>query len=151
MYCNKNNNTNRIHFINNKAMSDFSKQEIEDVWSQGLIIEGWNPDIVRQDAAGAWILREKYGDHDSIFGWDIDHIYPQNELEKLNVPQELINNRINLRPMNWKNNISKSNDYPEYRSVLKSSDKTNVEDPQYKIVNEKKQQELKEFYKKYFK
>ena len=92
MYCNKNNNTNRIHFINNKAMSDFSKQEIEDVWSQGLIIEGWNPDIVRQDAAGAWILREKYGDHDSIFGWDIDHIYPQNELEKLNVPQELINN-----------------------------------------------------------
>ena len=132
-------------------MSDFSKQEIEDVWSQGLIIEGWNPDIVRQDAAGAWILREKHGDHDSIFGWDIDHIYPQNELEKLNVPQELINNRINLRPMNWKNNISKSNDYPEYRSVLKSSDKTNVEDPQYKIVNEKKQQELKEFYKKYFK
>ena len=132
-------------------MSDFSKQEIEDVWSQGLIIEGWNPDIVRQDAAGAGILREKYGDHDSIFGWDIDHIYPQNELEKLNVPQELINNRINLRPMNWKNNISKSNDYPEYRSVLKSSDKTNVEDPQYKIVNEKKQQELKEFYKKYFK
>lgn len=96
-------------------------------------------------------MREKYGDHDSIFGWDIDHIYPQNELEKLNVPQELINNRINLRPMNWKNNISKSNDYPEYRSVLKSSDKTNVEDPQYKIVNEKKQQELKEFYKKYFK
>ena len=132
-------------------MSDFSKQEIEDVWSQGLIIEGWNPDIVRQDAAGAWILRVKYGDHDSIFGWDIDHIYPQNELEKLNVPQELINNRINLRPMNWKNNISKSNDYPEYRSVLKSSDKTNVEDPQYKIVNEKKQQELKEFYRKYFK
>ena len=53
--------------------------------------------------------------------------------------------------MNWKNNISKSNDFPEYRSVLESSDKTNVEEPQYKIVNEKKQQELKEFYRKYFK
>ena len=40
----------------------------------------YNPDLFRQDVAGAWIIREQYGNTDSMYGWEIEHIYPDYSL-----------------------------------------------------------------------
>ena len=37
-------------------------------------MDGYDPTLFRKDACGAWIIRDKYGDSDSIYGWQIDHI-----------------------------------------------------------------------------
>lgn len=34
------------------------------VWQKGLVEEGYNEDLYRKDAAGAWISRAAYGDKD---------------------------------------------------------------------------------------
>ena len=132
-------------------MEQYSKEQLDVIWAKGIIVEGWKPEMVRKDAAGAWMLRDKYGDHDSIFGWDVDHIYPQKKLQDFNVPQSLIDNDVNLRPMQWENNISKSDDYPDYKSVVVAENTTNNKENKYLTVNEQVQKLLQEQYKDYIK
>lgn len=88
------------------------------VWQKGLKVEGYNPDLYRQDYSGAWISRSAYGDRESIFGWEIDHVYP---LSKGGNDED-----INLRPINWRNNISKGDSYPVYTAEVVSEDNKNV-------------------------
>lgn len=73
-----------------------SEEEIQKVWEKGKIVENYNKDKYRKDKCDAWIIREKYGDRNSIYGWEIDHIDP-------NGPDDL----SNLRPLQWKNNVAK--------------------------------------------
>lgn len=70
-------------------------------------------DRVRKDACGAFILYEDFGDRNSAFGWEIDHIYPASKLkEREDVTDEQIDDMRNLRPLNWRNNASKGADCP---------------------------------------
>lgn len=56
---------------------------------------------------------EDFGDRNSAFGWEIDHIYPASKLkERKDVTDEQIDDMRNLRPLNWRNNASKGADYP---------------------------------------
>ena len=76
----------------NNYISDLTTPEaIQRIWEKGIIVDGYNASLYRQDFAGAWISREAYGDTDNILGWEIDHVYPEelgggnhieNELEK---------------------------------------------------------------------
>lgn len=119
------------------------------IWSKGLIDEKYPSDIVRKDACGAFMLYEKFGDRNSIFGWEIDHIYPASELRgKEDITDDMIDDIINLRPLNWRNNASKSNSYPFYSASLVADDNaaTNVETNIGKVVNEGVQAQLKDFY-----
>lgn len=45
------------------------------VWKNGLVDPGYNPDMVRKDACGAWIVWNHYG-KDTPFGWEIGPIFP---------------------------------------------------------------------------
>lgn len=92
---------------------------IQEVWNKGIRVDGYDPDMYRQDFAGAWISRDAYGDADSIFGWEIDHVYPQSRGGQ--------HHFVNLRPMNIRNNRSKGDDYPQYRHVITAEDNRNVE------------------------
>lgn len=74
------------------------------------------------DACDAIIRRGSYGRDDDFFGWEVDHIVPKSLLEDNGVPQELIDDFRNLRPLNWRNNVSKGNDYPEYKAEICSED-----------------------------
>ena len=56
---------------------DFTEAEIDAVWNKAKIVPNNNPDVFRQDSAGAWIKRDSYGDTDSEYGWEIDHIKPR--------------------------------------------------------------------------
>lgn len=67
------------------------------VWAKAKVVDGNDPNVWRQDVCGAWIGWQFYGDRDSQYGWEIDHINP-NGGDQLS----------NLRPLQWENNVSKS-------------------------------------------
>jgi hypothetical protein len=72
-----------------------SEQQIQSVWDQGEAVEKTNPRKWRKDACGAWICRDHYGNRNSSFGWEIDHIAPAENGGTDDLP--------NLRPVQWKN------------------------------------------------
>ena len=52
-----------------------------------------------QDDCGAWIQWSAYGNRDSNYGWEVDHIRP----DSAGGPDDI----SNLRPYHWKNNAAK--------------------------------------------
>src|SRR5438105_1135993 len=78
----------------------FSEDIIWQVWSKALVISISDTLVWRKDECGAWILRSHYGNRDSEYGWDIGYIK--------SVSEGGTDDLSNLRPLQWKNNISKS-------------------------------------------
>lgn len=77
------------------------------VWNKWTIVNWYDSKNIRKDTCGAWIRFDKFLNRDSIFGWEVDHITPQNNWWS--------DSLSNLRPLQWKNNISKS----DWRLVCK--------------------------------
>ncbi len=75
----------------------FSEEEIRAVWNKGALAEGYNSDYVRKDLCGALIEFKHYGNCESIYGWEIDHIVPNGN-----------DSLTNLQPLQWENNRAKS-------------------------------------------
>ena len=75
----------------------FTNEEIQAVWYKGRIITNNDPNVWRKDQCDAWIMRNQYGNRDSGWGWEIDHINPFGGYSL-----------SNLRPLHWKNNLAKS-------------------------------------------
>lgn len=73
------------------------EKRVDEVWKRGQTVPGVNPREFRKDECDAWISKSKYGDTDSPYGWEIDHISPGG-------PDVL----SNLRPLQWENNRDKS-------------------------------------------
>lgn len=109
-------------------------------------MDGFNADLYRKDACGAWIIWDKYGDTDSIYGWQVDHICPQNLLSSLGYSQTVIDNPKNIRDLQHQNNASKGDDYPEYHSVVTSKGLNKIEERHTHIVDCAKREELRKFY-----
>lgn len=128
---------------------EYNEEQKLEFWNNTNIVDGENENEVRRDASGAIIHYSEYKNRDSIYGWEIDHIYPRALLEAAGVPEALINNLANLRAMNWQNNVSKGSDYPRYSTVVKAEGSVNVETSGSRIVNAAKQEELQELYKDY--
>ena len=55
----------------------FEENIIEAVWEKASPIEGYDRERFRKDCCGAIIAKDKYGDIDSVFVWQIDHVYPK--------------------------------------------------------------------------
>lgn len=128
---------------------DFTEAQKIAFWGKASIVDGEDPNRVRRDASGAIIHYSDYKNRNSDYGWEIDHIYPIAILEVAGVPEELINNSRNLRPMNWKNNVSKGSDYPSYTTVVVAEGNVNIEKKGTRVVNVDVQEDLKELYKDY--
>ena len=107
--------------LNLLFMSDYSKAQIEDAWENATIVNGYVSNVFRKDPCGAWIHHDSYG-KETEYGWNIDHI----------IPKTLFNNNgydlvaLNRRAMHWENNASKSNDFPQYKSVVTSKGNLNI-------------------------
>lgn len=112
---------------------------IDAVWEKALVVEGYNPSILRKDCVGAWIMKQEYGNTDSLYGWEIDHIYP--------IARGGGDDMINLRPMQWQNNIAKGKDFPVYQTAVKADGNRNISSVRQLRVNDKLRVELEQLYK----
>lgn len=78
----------------------FTEKQIQEVWEKGIEVINYDSTEYRKDQCDAWIIRSKYGNRDSIYGWEIDHITTKSN----DGGDEL----SNLRPLQWQNNVAKS-------------------------------------------
>lgn len=124
----------------------WSEEQIQAAWDRAKPEEGYDKSRFRKDACGAWIIRDKYGDTDSLYGWVIDHVIPQALLREKGYSQEMIDNPINLRALQHDNNSSKGDDYPSYTAVVTSEGTKNIKEWGFLQVNEKKQKALNDLY-----
>lgn len=101
----------------NKRWSD---DQIKAVWSKGKMVSGYDPNEYRQDVAGAWMRYSEYGNtaHELGLGWEIDHCKPESKGGEDELP--------NLRPLQWANNRTKGDDYPQWSSAISSDGNQNI-------------------------
>ena len=92
----------------------YSEEIIQTVWEKGSVVPNADPNIWRKDAVQAWIRREDYGNRDTIYGWEIDHI--------TRTKDGGTDNLSNLRPLQWQNNLARE-DNPFAIAVTSSGDK----------------------------
>ena len=91
----------------------WSEEMIQKVWEKGHKVENNDPDEWRKDECDAWIGRKSYGNRNSQYGWEIDHISPGGSDEL-----------SNLRPLQWENNTDKSDG--RLKCNVKASGEKNV-------------------------
>ena len=105
----------------------FDSKFIDRIWQKANIVNNYNPDIWRKDFAGAWIRRDQYG-VESKYGWVIDHLKP--------ISVGGTDDFNNLCPMHIQNNRMKSNNYPEFTSVVTAEGDTNIEKVQSWLIRQ---------------
>jgi len=67
------------------------------IWWKARESSGRDGSEFRIDACGALIAWKFYGDRNSRYGWEVDHIDPDGG-----------DDISNLRPLQWENNVAKS-------------------------------------------
>ncbi len=75
----------------------YTDYEIQTVWNKGASTLLFEDDLWRQDAEENLIKRDEYGNRDSDYGWEIDHIIPNGN-----------DDMSNLQPLQWEANVRKS-------------------------------------------
>jgi len=87
----------------NKSGSNWTTEQIQEVWNKGRIEATHDPQHARKDACGHWIQRDQYGT-EGKFGWEIDHIVP--------VAKGGSDDLSNLQPLFWETNRQKGDTWP---------------------------------------
>jgi hypothetical protein len=94
-------------------MANWTEADIQAVWEKGTAVPGFDKNVARKDECNAWMQRNKYGNRESDFGWEIDHISPGGA-----------DTLSNLRPLQWLNNVEKSDG--RLKCNITSHEKSNV-------------------------
>lgn len=81
------------------ALRGFSEEQKQIAWQRAQIVTGRDQNVIRKDICGAWIRWADYGDTNSDFGWEVDHIHP--------VALGGTDHPSNLQALHWKNNRAK--------------------------------------------
>ena len=107
-------------------------------WEKARVVEGFDADIIRKDACGAWIQKDMYSQPGSMYGWGVDLILPRTRGGD--------SAKENIRALNCRNLASKGNDYPSYKAVYTAEGLENKETELYLTVNKKVRTNLKKLY-----
>lgn len=102
---------------------EYTSQEISDVWNKATIVDNVNPKIIRKDYAGAWIRFADYGNRNSQYGWEIDHVKPLAQ-----GGEDILSNYL---PLQWQNNVKKGDNYPRWSTAITADGQNNVEIEKY--------------------
>ena len=62
----------------------FTDEQIQKVWEKATVVPNTDPKVLRKDKCGAWIAHIQYGNRNSKFGWEIDHITPNLKVVLMN-------------------------------------------------------------------
>ena len=90
----------------------WSDADILSIWKKGKIVAGYDSSKWRKDKCEAWISYSGYGTTGK-YGWELDHIKP--------VSLNGTDSYSNLQPLQWENNRSKSDNYPNWSCKINSS------------------------------
>lgn len=111
----------------------------ETVWRKGRTVSWRDPNEWRIDDCGAWIKRDKYGERNDMYGWQIDHII----LDKDGGSDDI----ENLRPLQWKNNEARQDGPLVYKVVAVGNRNVDIEDFAKKIAEETIRRINEEYYR----
>lgn len=124
------------------------KQELKkEVWNKASLVDGYSPNVVRQDACGAYMIFSQFENQESPFGWDIDYIYPKDTLLEKGVDEQDVENIINLRALQWENKVSKGNSYPSYTAKVTGRDGKYIKEQKEFIIGQDIRKELYDYFK----
>ncbi|WP_163710449.1 HNH endonuclease signature motif containing protein [Mangrovibacterium lignilyticum] len=87
------------NYNTDKEGNSWSEETKRAVWDKGRNIPEFAPDQWRWDVAGKVMKYDDYGDRQSEYGWEIDHIDP--------VANGGTDDISNLQPLTWKHNTHK--------------------------------------------
>ena len=98
-------------------MANWNDEEKELIWDKANFISAENEKMgFRKDQCDAWIKKSEYGNRQSKYGWEIDHIKPDSK-----GGEDIVSN---ARPLHWKNNVSRQNE--KLKKVVTSDGKKNI-------------------------
>jgi hypothetical protein len=97
-------------------MPSHDRALVDAVWLHGRVMPEADPAQWRQDACGAWMRREQYG-QEAEFGWKVERIAPGGP-----------DSADNLRPFHRRNGFDVSTGRPHCRL---SADRSNVPAEKY--------------------
>lgn len=91
----------------------FTTATVSAVWQKATPVAGNDPAVWRKDACGAFIRRQDYGNTNSQYGWEIDHVRP--------VAAGGTDDISNLQPLQWENNRHKADNYPHWSCKVRAA------------------------------
>lgn len=90
-------------------MANYTETQLNQIWLKSTSYSLLHD--MRKDRYGSLMRRNEYGNRNSLYGWEVDHIIPlaKGGLDVLS----------NWQPLNWQNNAQKSdNKHPPLSSIL---------------------------------